>query len=68
MAINQLSAFSSLVIRLLHQLVLKCLSLNAWVVAKQVPGVSIDIADVLSVSYWERFWQSVPKANNEGVE
>lgn len=56
-AINQLSASSPPVVRLLQQLVLKCLFLNSWVVARHVAGVSNDIANVFSCSqFLERFW------------
>ncbi|KAM3936678.1 uncharacterized protein RB166_018784 [Leptodactylus fuscus] len=66
-AINALTASSPPVVRLLRQLVLRCLSLNAWVVAVHVPGVSNVIADSLSRFQWERFWQVAPEADDRGL-
>lgn len=68
MAINQLSASSPPVVKLLQQLVLECLSINAWIVAKHVPGVSNEITDSLSRSQWERFRRLTPKTDLVRVE
>lgn len=67
LAINQLSASSPPVVKLLQQLVLECLALNAWVMARHVAGISNDIADALSRSQWERFRSLAPAADKEGV-
>ncbi|KAM3936010.1 uncharacterized protein RB166_003095 [Leptodactylus fuscus] len=65
-AINSLTASSPPVVCLLRYLILKCLSLNAWVVAVHVPGVSNVIADSLSRFQWERFHAVAPDADVEG--
>ncbi|KAM3922975.1 uncharacterized protein RB166_012055 [Leptodactylus fuscus] len=65
-AINNLSASSPPVVCLLQQLVLRCMSLNAWVVAKHVPGIHNGIADALSRLQWERFRVLAPEAQEEG--
>ncbi|CAN2388360.1 RNA-mediated [Pristimantis euphronides] len=67
MAINQVSASSPPVVRLLRHLVLRCMSLNAWVVAIHVPGVSNVVADSLSRQQWGRFRQLVPTAEATGI-
>lgn len=54
-------------VRLLQQLVLECLSLNAWVVAKHVAGVSNKIVDSLFCSQLERFRSLAPKVDEEGM-
>ncbi|XP_040294444.1 uncharacterized protein LOC121005739 [Bufo bufo] len=66
-AINSVTASSPPVICLLQQLVLRCLSLNAWVFAVHVPGSSNCIADALSRFQWERFRQLAPEASQVGL-
>lgn len=67
-SINQLSASSPPVVKLLQQLVLECLSINALFIARHVPGVQNDIADALSRLQWERFRRMAPQADQVGVE
>lgn len=67
-AINQLSASSPPVVKVLQHLVLECLSWNIWVVAKHVPGVCNTIADAISRSQWERFRELAPEADEVGTE
>lgn len=66
-AINQLSASSPPVVKLLQQLVLECLSLNACFVARHIPGVKNEIADALSRLQLERFRRLAPQADRVGV-
>lgn len=67
-AINGLTASLPPVVRLLQHLVLRCLLLNAWVVAVHVPGVANGVEDSLSRSQWERFRQLAPEADVNGLE
>ncbi|XP_044128316.1 uncharacterized protein LOC122921997 isoform X1 [Bufo gargarizans] len=67
-AINSLSASSPPVVRLLQFLVLQCLSINVWVVARHVAGVTNSVADSLSRLQWDRFRLLVPEAELEGLE
>lgn len=64
-AINRLSTSSPPVVRLLQQLVREYLVLNAWVVARHVPGISNEIADSISQSQWERFRKLAPGLDEE---
>lgn len=66
-AINNLSVSSPPVLKL-QQLVLECLSFNAWVVAKHLPGVVNDIADSLSRLQWERFRLLAPEVDEIGLQ
>lgn len=64
-AINNLSASSLPVVRLLRHLVLLCLRLNAFVYAVHIPGVSKRIADALS--QWKEFRVLAPEAEQHGT-
>lgn len=68
MAINHLSAASPLMVKLLQQLVLVCLSLNAWMVASHIPGVCNNIADSFYCLQWERIQQLTPEMDEKGTE
>ncbi|KAM8966995.1 uncharacterized protein RCH25_025667 [Pelodytes ibericus] len=65
-AINNVSASSLPVIRLLRHLVLRCLQLNMWVRASHILGVFNTIADALSRQQMERFWVLATDAEGEG--
>ncbi|KAM4048868.1 LOW QUALITY PROTEIN: uncharacterized protein ACNLHF_015985 [Anomaloglossus baeobatrachus] len=67
-AINKFSASSPPVIRVLRELVLVCLQINACVTAAHVPGVQNLIADSLSRFQWDRFRVCAPEAEASGLE
>lgn len=61
-AVNQQSANSPPVLRLLRHLVLRGLYQNSWFVAKHIPGVSNSVVDALSRLQWDRFCVLAPEA------
>ncbi|KAM8945815.1 uncharacterized protein RCH25_049154 [Pelodytes ibericus] len=66
-AINNGSASSPPVIRLLKELVLICLQRNLLVQAVHVPGIKNDVADSLSRQQWERFRLLAPGVDGEAT-
>ncbi|KAM4652053.1 uncharacterized protein O3C94_014388 [Discoglossus pictus] len=64
-AINSTTASSPPVVRLLRQLVLKCLQLNILVRASHIAGVKNVVADALSRFEWEKFQRLAPFAKVE---
>lgn len=66
-AINNNSASSPPVVRLLRHLVLTCLRINCFVSAVHVPGVDNSVADALSRFQWDRFRQLAPEAEQRGI-
>ncbi|KAM4017449.1 uncharacterized protein ACNLHF_007079 [Anomaloglossus baeobatrachus] len=68
LVINKFSASSPPVIRVLRELVLVCLQINAYVTAAHVPGVQNLIADSLSRFQWDRFRVCAPEAEASGLE
>ncbi|XP_069592246.1 uncharacterized protein [Ranitomeya imitator] len=65
--INSLSSSSPPVIRLVRELVLRCLELNSWISAVHVPGVQNNIADALSRFQWDRFRELAPDSEPTGA-
>lgn len=65
--INRLSASSQPVIRLLRQLVLRCLQLNIFIYAVHIPGIENTLADSLSRFQWDKFRELAPAAEKEGI-
>ena len=65
--INRVTASSPPVIRLLRHLVLRCLQLNIFVYAVNLPGVENVVADAPSRFQWDRFRELVPEAEEQGV-
>lgn len=63
--VNQLSASSQPVIRLLRHLV--CLQLNVFLYAVHIPGIDNTLADSLSQFQWDRFRELAPAAEKEGI-
>ncbi|KAM4652049.1 uncharacterized protein O3C94_014384 [Discoglossus pictus] len=64
-AINSTTASSPPVVRLLRQLVLKCLQLNIMVRASHIAGVKNVVADALSRFEWDKFRSLAPLARVE---
>ncbi|KAM8939578.1 uncharacterized protein RCH25_053265 [Pelodytes ibericus] len=67
-SVNNLSAASAPVVRLLRRFVLLCMELNISFRAKHVPGHLNVIADALSRFQWERFRAEAPGADKTGQE
>ncbi|KAM8960765.1 uncharacterized protein RCH25_036532 [Pelodytes ibericus] len=67
MAVNNLTASSPPVVRLLRSLVLRCLDYNITFRAVHIPGVHNITADALSRSQWEVFRAVAPQADLEGI-
>lgn len=67
MAINNILASSLPVVRLLRHFVLLCLSLNAFIYAVHIPGVTNKIANALSRSQFKDFRVLVPEAEQHGT-
>ncbi|XP_041432843.1 uncharacterized protein LOC108703917 isoform X3 [Xenopus laevis] len=68
LSVNNLSAKSMEVVRLLRHLVLCCLVNNIWVRARHIPGTRNEIADALSRFHFQRFRELAPDADQEGTE
>lgn len=66
-AVSSLSTSSPPVIALLRRLVLLCLRWNILFWAQYVPGVSNEVANVLSRFQLNRFWNVVPEADRQSV-
>ncbi|XP_077309137.1 uncharacterized protein LOC143928250 [Lithobates pipiens] len=65
--VNRMSASSPPVIRLLRQLVLRCLRLNVFLYAVHIPGVENALADSLSRFQWDKFRELAPGAEAVGI-
>ncbi|XP_077338353.1 uncharacterized protein LOC143983017 [Lithobates pipiens] len=65
--LNRMTASSPPVIRLLRQLVFRCLRLNVYVYAVHIPGVENSLADSLSRFQWDKFRQLAPGAEESGA-
>lgn len=66
-AINNISASSPPVVRLLRHLVLLCLQLNAFIYAVHNPGTCNKLADALSCFQWDEFHVLAPAAMGHTV-
>lgn len=67
MTINNISASSPPVVRLLGYLVLSYLQLNVFLYAVHIPGSTNKLADVLSHFQWDVFRALAPEATQVGV-
>lgn len=57
-----------MVLKLLRFLTSLGLKYNIWLKAKHIYGKENDVADALSRSQWNRFWELAPQADQAGVQ
>lgn len=67
-AVNCLSSSSWLVIKVLRQVVFRCLKFNIWLKAKYIPGILNNIADSLFRFQMDPFRLLLPEADAEGTQ
>lgn len=66
-AINNISASSPPVIRLLRYLAHSCLRKNALIYAVHIPGVDNKLSDALSRFKWDEFRSLAPESEPKGL-